>query len=117
MGRRDTERVKHVGRVIGHGLDRGRPLGHCRPSRPAIVERGQAVAVGEPVELKLPRLDRVAETPDQQDIWSFADLFDPDVEPTRADVSPIFGWPSFEPASGSDACTRAYAPAPAADKG
>ena len=50
-----------MGRVLGHGLYRNGVVGHRRPTRPAVVESDQAVAVGEPVELELPRLDGVAQ--------------------------------------------------------
>jgi len=50
-----------------------------RPA-PPIVERGQAVAVREPVELELPRLDGVPEATDEQDVRSFPNLLGPDLE-------------------------------------
>ena len=76
------------GRVVGHHLDRDRAAGHGGPTRPAVVERGQAVAVGEPVELELPRLDGVAQAADEQNVRSFADLLGPDVEVTGAYMLP-----------------------------
>jgi hypothetical protein len=39
----------------------------------------QAVAVGQPVELELPRLDGVTQAADQQQVRSLADLLGPDV--------------------------------------
>jgi hypothetical protein len=50
-----------------------------RPA-PPVVEGGQTVALGESVELELPRLDSVAAASDQQNVWSFADLLGPDLQ-------------------------------------
>ena len=83
VGGGNLERPQDRGGVVGHRRHGGRPLGHRRPARPAIVEGGHAVAVREPVELELPRLDRVAEPADQEDIRSLADLLDVDVELPR----------------------------------
>jgi hypothetical protein len=68
----DIERAQHPGRVVGHRLDQERCFGHRRPARPAVVERSQAVAVGQPVELELPRLDRVPEAADQKHVGPVA---------------------------------------------
>jgi hypothetical protein len=58
-----AKRPQHPGGVIGHRLHRSRTLRHRRSPRTSIVEPGQPVAVREPVELELPRLDGVAELP------------------------------------------------------
>jgi hypothetical protein len=55
-------------------------------SATARQSSGRAVAVGEPVELELPRLDGVARSADEQDVGSLADLLGPDVEVTDAYV-------------------------------
>ena len=73
------------GRVVRHHLHGDRPR-HHRPACAPVVERGQAVAVHEAVELELPRLDGVAETADEQDVRPLPDLLGPDVEITGADV-------------------------------
>lgn len=85
-GGANVERAEDTGRVVRHHLHGDGSFGPCRPPRPAVVEGGQAVAVGEPVELELPRLDGVAGAADQQDVRSFADLFSPDVEVAGAYV-------------------------------
>jgi hypothetical protein len=82
----DAEGVQDGGRVVGHHLDRHRAVGHCRPAGAPVVEGGHAVAVGQPVELELPRFDGVAASADQQDVGSLAHLVGPDVEAARADV-------------------------------
>ena len=58
---------------------RERPVGQRRAPRAAVVEGGQAVAVGEPVELGLPRLGGVAEAGDQQDVGSVAPALGPEL--------------------------------------
>jgi hypothetical protein len=59
---------QHLGGVVGHRLHRERSGWHGGPTRSPVVEGGQAVAVGQPVELELPGFDGVAQTPDQQHV-------------------------------------------------
>jgi hypothetical protein len=92
---RNVERAEDVGSVVCHHLGRDRSARHGGSTRPAVVERGQAVPVGEPVELELPRLDGVAQASDQQNVRSFADLLGPDVE-----VAGAYMLPHFQPSSG-----------------
>jgi hypothetical protein len=61
------------------------PLGMAA-TRPRIIERGQAIPIGQPVELELPGLDGIAQAPDQQNVWSVTNLLGPDVEVTDAYV-------------------------------
>jgi hypothetical protein len=86
VGGGNFEGSEDGGRVIRHDLRRDRALRQRGSPCPTIVEGGHAVAVGEAIQLELPRLDGVAEAPDQQDVRSFADLLGPDVEVTGADV-------------------------------
>src|SRR5215217_3434696 len=85
---------------------------HGCASRPAVVERGHSVAVGEPIELALPRLDGVTQATDQQDVRSFADLLGPDVEVAGAYVIAHLQPPStaviktVEPLHGSRSARR-----------
>jgi hypothetical protein len=78
--RRDVEPGEHPRRVVGEHFHGERAARHRSAARAAVVERSDAVAVGEPVELELPRLDGVAEAPDQQHVRPRADLLDVDVE-------------------------------------
>jgi hypothetical protein len=84
MGRGNLERPQDLGGVVGHHLRRDRTPRHRGAAGAPVVEGGQAVAVGQPIELELPRLDGVARPPDEQDVWSLADLLGPDVEGTGA---------------------------------
>jgi hypothetical protein len=86
VGRGDVELSEDAGGVIGHHLHRDRPSRHRGPARPPVVERRQPVAVGEAIELELPRLDGVSESADKQDVRSSADLLGPDVEVAGAYV-------------------------------
>jgi hypothetical protein len=52
-------------------------------------ERGQPVAVGEAVELELPRLHGVAELADQQDVRPLAGLLGAGRERAGVDCVPI----------------------------
>jgi hypothetical protein len=61
VGARDLERLQQGGGVVGHGGRRQRLAGQWRSSHSAVVEGGEPVTVREPVELRLPRLGRVAE--------------------------------------------------------
>jgi hypothetical protein len=54
VGGGNVERPEDRGCVVGHHLCGDGVSEHRRPARPAVIERGQAVAVGEPVELELP---------------------------------------------------------------
>ena len=83
---RDVESAQDRGGVVGHHLHGRRSVGHPRAARAAVVEGRQPVAVGQPVELELPRLDGVAEAADQQDVRSLAHLLGPDVQVTGPDV-------------------------------
>jgi hypothetical protein len=74
------------GRVVGHQRRRDRPGWHGGAARPAVVEGGQAVAVGQPIQLELPGLDGVARAADEQDVRSLADLLGPDLEVAGVDV-------------------------------
>jgi hypothetical protein len=85
VGAWHVERAQDAAGVVGHRLDRAPRIGHRRAPRPAVVERGQAVAVGERVELKLPRLDGVAEAADEQHVGSVPDLLDVDVQTAGLD--------------------------------
>jgi hypothetical protein len=82
----DVERSHDRGRVVRHRLDRDRTFRHRRPTRPPVVERSDPIAVGESVELELPRLDGVTQATDQKDVRSLANLLGPDVELARPDV-------------------------------
>jgi hypothetical protein len=86
VGRANAERLEDRGRVVGHRLGRDGARRQHRPARAPVVEGGQAVAVGEPVELELPGLDGAAQASDQQHVRSLADLLGPDVEVTGAHV-------------------------------
>jgi hypothetical protein len=86
VGGANVERAEDSGRVVRHHLHGDGASGHRRAAGAAVVEGGQAVAVGECVELELPRLDGVAAAADQQDVRSFADLLGPDVELARGYV-------------------------------
>ncbi len=86
VGGRNAERPEDLGGIVGHHLRRDRTPRHRRPPCPPVVEGSQAVAVGEPVELELPRLDGVARSADEQDVGTLADLLGPDVEITGAYV-------------------------------
>jgi hypothetical protein len=80
VGGANVKRSQDAGGVVRHRLHGDGAFGHGGPTGPAVVERGQAVAVGEPIELELPRLDGVPRAADQQHVRSFADLLGPDVE-------------------------------------
>jgi hypothetical protein len=54
VGGGNVERPQDPGRIVRHHLRGDGTLRHRRPARTPIVESGQAVAVGEPVELELP---------------------------------------------------------------
>jgi hypothetical protein len=84
MGGGNLERSQDLGGVVGQHLYRDRAGWHGGPARPPVVEGGQAVAVGQPVQLELPRLHGVAQAPNQQHVRSLADLLGPDVEVTGA---------------------------------
>jgi hypothetical protein len=86
VGGANPERSEDAGRVVGHLLHRDRSVRHGGPARAPVVEGGQAVAVGQPVELELPGLDGVAQATDEQGVGSLADLLGPDVEATGAHV-------------------------------
>jgi hypothetical protein len=80
-----VQRVQERGRVVGHGRRRQCPVGQRRASDAPVVEGGQAVAVGQPVELVLPRLGGVAEPGDQQHVGPVAAALDPELELANAD--------------------------------
>jgi hypothetical protein len=86
MGRGDLQRPQDLGRVVGHQLRRDRSVRHGGAARAAVVEGGEAVAVGQPIQLELPGLDGVAQAADKQDVGSLADLLGPDVEVAGRDV-------------------------------
>jgi hypothetical protein len=67
-------------RRIGGRTHRERAVRHRGATRPPVVEGGQSVAVPESVELELPRLDRVPQAADQQDVRPVADLLGPYIE-------------------------------------
>jgi hypothetical protein len=56
-----TSSAQQRGGVVGHRGRREAPLGQRRAPRTAVVEGGEEVAVSEPVQLELPRLDGVPE--------------------------------------------------------
>jgi hypothetical protein len=86
VGRANSEDAEDLGRVVRHRLHVDGAIGHCGAARTAIVEGGQTVVVPEPVELELPRLDRVPEAADQEHVRSVADPLGPDVDAARAYV-------------------------------
>jgi hypothetical protein len=87
VGVGDAERPHECGGVVGHVHD-GEAVGrHRRPTGTAVVERGDAIAVGEPVELERPRLGGVGEPGDQDDVGSRAALVDPQLDVADADVA------------------------------
>jgi hypothetical protein len=88
VGGTHVEGAQHPRGVVGHCLYRGWPLGHHCAARSAVVEGGQAVAVGESVELELPRLDGVSKPADQEHFRSLADLLGPDLELAGQHVFP-----------------------------
>ncbi len=86
VGIGDLERPKQAGGVVGHQLDGQRSFAERRAPRTAVVEGGEPVAVGEPVELELPGLGRVAEPGEEQDVGAVAPSLDP-----HADVAGVDG--------------------------
>jgi hypothetical protein len=64
------------------------PLGPGRAPRPAIVEGGEAVALGESVERWLPGLGGIAEPGDDQHVGALATALDPELGPVGIDHLP-----------------------------
>jgi hypothetical protein len=85
VGGPNVERSQDAGGVVRHRFYRHRTFGHRGPSRPTVVEGSQPVAVGEPVELELPRLDGVAEAADEKHVGSLARLLDVNVHVVGGD--------------------------------
>jgi hypothetical protein len=85
MGARDLERPQQRSSVVRHRRRRERPVGQGGAPRPAVVKGGEAVAVGEPVELRLPCLGGVAEPGDEKDIRPLPLALDPELGPVGAD--------------------------------
>jgi hypothetical protein len=78
MGRTCAERAEDSGRVISQHFNRHRPAGiGCSAGAP-VVEGSKPIAVGQPVQLELPGLDRIAQASDQQHIRSLTHLLGPD---------------------------------------
>ena len=77
---RDVERAQHRGGVVGHHRHRQRLLGQRRAPRAAVVEGGQPVPVGQPVELRLPRLGGVAQPAQEEHVRPLSDLLDVDLD-------------------------------------
>jgi hypothetical protein len=101
VGLLDTERTQQVGGVVGHVAD-GETFGRQRrPSGPAVVEGGQPVTVGQPVQLKHPGVGGVAQPGDQQHVGAVASLFDPQLDLADGDRSGLSGWrcSSHDPSS------------------
>ena len=65
--------LRHRGGVERFGLGR-----QWRSARAGVVESDEAVAVGQAVELELPRLDGIRETAEEQHIRSDATCLDPE---------------------------------------
>ena len=65
--------IRHRGGVEGFGLGR-----QGRSARAGVVEGDEAVAVGQAVELELPRLDGIRETAQEKHIRSDATCLDPE---------------------------------------
>jgi hypothetical protein len=63
--------------VVCHHAGRERACGQGRAPGPAVVEGGEAIAIGEPVELRLPRFGGVAQPGDEQDVRSGSVALDP----------------------------------------
>jgi hypothetical protein len=79
VGRVNVERPQNLRRIVRHHFRGYRTLRHHRATCPAVVERDQTVAIGEPVELELPRLHSVSGAADEQHIWASAQLIGPDL--------------------------------------
>jgi hypothetical protein len=85
VGARDLQRAQQRGGVVGHRGRREAPLGQRRPSHTTVVERGEVVAVREPVELCLPRFGGVAEPRDEQGVGSLPSALGPDLGSVSVD--------------------------------
>ncbi len=85
VGVGDVEGPQEGGGVVGHQLHRKRSLGQRRAAGSAVVEGREPVAVGQPVELGLPGLGRVAEPGDEQDVGALAPSLDPQVHVADVD--------------------------------
>jgi hypothetical protein len=72
VGGLNLERAQQRGGVVGHHGNRERTVGQRGAPRPAVVERDQAIAVREAVQLELPSIGGIAEPGDEQDVWPLA---------------------------------------------
>jgi len=86
VGGGDLKGAQQRGGVVGHGGHRERSGGQRRASRPAVVEGGEPVAAGEPLQLELPGLGGIAQPGDEQDVWPCSPALDPHVQVARADI-------------------------------
>lgn len=74
-----AQRPEHASRVVRHRLNRQRRTTRVGgPARAAVVKGREAIGIGEPVQLELPRFDGIPEPADQQHIRALADLLRPD---------------------------------------